>query len=420
MKTPMQKLRATMMTSTVFAKHERMKLRWLTEGNEAQRLQVMAAMKGHRFIAQRMRECGSEDSWGNINYCGVPLCPRCHMRERTVQTAKAIKKTFPYAENENLAFATILFPVQLDFSGMSDLVETEKRRLRTFIDRQRKKDPRWNEFQLLGWWEIDRMSFSDYADCGRNTKLALDDLDFPLLASPDQTIWRPHLHAIIERGELTEQEIAKALRKETHQGRYQVDIQPFRTNRSVANNLKNIVRYSLKFRIESDYKRPDAQDFIAAEELEMEARVSSTKRNWWPDGDIRAYVDWLCGGRSGFQSLRFKLGKASGQQSASTSQRQAANDMIRQRIVGLLSSASISNRSIAGNDNADERGKAINAETCDVDFEVQSLGVSVVCSDKYLMYNNILHDANWISEDVPTDDPQRSKATDGPPRIVCR
>lgn len=214
MKTPMQQLRADMMTKGAFKKYERMQLKWLTEGNEAQRLQVMTALKGRGFIARQMHECGSEDAWGNISYCGVPLCPRCHMRERTVQTAKAIQKTFPHAQNENLAFATILFPVQLDFSGMSDLVETEKRRLRTFIDRQRKKDPRWNEFQLLGWWEIDRMSFGDYEDCGRNTKMALDDLDFPLVEAADQTIWRPHLHAIIEKGELTEQEIAGALRKE--------------------------------------------------------------------------------------------------------------------------------------------------------------------------------------------------------------
>lgn len=199
-----------------------------------------------------------------------------------------------------------------------------------------------------------------------------------------------------------------------------MDIQPFRTNRSVANNLKNIVRYSLKFRIETDYKRPDAQDFIAVEEHEMEARVSSTKRNWWPDKDIRAYVDWLCGARSGFQSLRFKLGKANGLQSASTSQSQTAHGLIKQRIDGFLSSVSILNRTIAANDNADESGRAINGETCDVDFEVQSLGGSVACSDKSLMYNNILHDTNWISEDLPTADPQQSKATDGPPRIVCR
>lgn len=309
MKTRMEQLQADMMTKGVFTRHERRQMKYLTRANEAQRQYVKAALPANHLARRWMETCGEVDDYGNIDYCGVPLCPRCHMRERAVQTGKAIKKIFCDAANEELAFATILLPPQLDFSGMTDLVENEKRRLRTFIDRQRKKDARWNDFQLLGWWEIDRMSFGDFETCGRNTRLALDALGFPLMEAPDKTIWRPHLHAIVRKGGLTTEEIASALRKETHTAKYQVDIQPFRAYRDAGDNIQNIVRYCLKFRIECDYKRPDAQDFIEAEQAD---EAKPTERNWWPSEDIRAYVDWLCLERSGFQSLRVVIGQAKG------------------------------------------------------------------------------------------------------------
>lgn len=304
MKTKMGQLRANMMTKDAFAPYERRKIRYLSPGNEAQRQVVKAALpKGHTLVG-RMDCCGQIDQSQNIYYCGVPLCPRCHMRERTEQTAQAIKKTFVNAVNEELAFATILLPVQLDFSGMTQLLENEKRRLRTFVDRQRKKDEQWAEFELLGWWEIDRMNFGDFENCGRNTQIALKGLDFPLIETPEKTIWRPHLHAIIRMGKLTEEEVANALRKETHTAKYQVDIQPFRQTRKVGTNIQNIVRYCLKFRIEADYKKPDAQDFIEADQEPL------ITRNWWSPEDIRAYAEWLCVERSGFQSLRFRIGSA--------------------------------------------------------------------------------------------------------------
>ncbi|WP_425901820.1 hypothetical protein [Agrobacterium radiobacter] len=307
MKTRIEQLRADMMTKGVFTRYERRQIKTLTKANEAQRQYVKAALPVKHLARRWMETCGEVDDYGNIDYCGVPLCPRCHLRERGVQTGKAVKKIFCDAANEELAFATILLPPQRDFSGMTDLVENEKRRLRTFIDRQRKKDARWDDFQLLGWWEIDRMSFGDFETSGRNTRLALDALGFPLMEAPDKTIWRPHLHAIVRKGGLTTEEIASALRKETHTAKYQVDIQPFRTHRDAGDNIQNIVRYCLKFRIECDYKRPDAQDFIEAEQAD---EAKPTERDWWPAEDVRAYVDWLCLERSGFRSLRVVVGQA--------------------------------------------------------------------------------------------------------------
>ncbi|UXT41646.1 hypothetical protein FY137_10795 [Agrobacterium tumefaciens] len=397
----MEQLRADMMTKGVFTRYERRQVKTLTKANEAQRQYVKAALPANHLARRWMETCGEVDQYGNIDYCGVPLCPRCHMRERAVQTGKAIKKIFCDAANEEFAFATILLPPQLDFTGMTDLVENEKRRLRTFIDRQRKKDARWNDFQLLGWWEIDRMSFGDFESCGRNTRIALDALGFPLMEAADKTIWRPHLHAIVRKGELTTEEIASALRKETHTAKYQVDIQPFRAYRDVGENIQNVVRYCLKFRIECDYKRPDAQDFI---EVEQADEAKPTARNWWPAEDIRAYVDWLCVERSGFQSLRVFIGQAKSN-SATNSQRVVSSSIsIAEEIEdGEASLNSISDRSVTRKGIDEMKAHAVISDMSGT-FVVEDRGVvsrgAVGVFDvgnglTRFVYNNIVQDTNW-------------------------
>lgn len=392
MKTKIEQLRADMMTNGVFTRHERRQMKYLTKANEAQRQYVRAALPANHLAGRWMDTCGDVDHNGNIDYCGVPLCPRCHMRERGVQTGKAVKKIFCDAANDELAFATILLPLQLDFSGMTALVENEKRRLRTFIDRQRKKDARWNDFQLLGWLEIDRMRFGDYERCGRNTHIALNGLGFPLMETPDKTIWRPHLHAIIRKGTLTTGEIASALRKETHTAKYQVDIQPFRANRAVGDNIQNIVRYCLKFRIERDYKRPDAQDFIEHEQAEA---VTHMERNWWPAEDVRAYVDWLCVERSGFQSLRVVIGQAKAN-SADDAQHAVSSGISTTEEIedGKASLKSISYRSGNLSDINQKKEGAVISDMNGI-FVVEDGDVVEGNSLKRCMYNNIIQDTNW-------------------------
>lgn len=419
MKTRMEQLRADMMTKGVFTRHERRQMKYLTKANEAQRQYVKAALPTNHLARRWMETCGEVDEYGNIDYCGVPLCPRCHMRERAVQTGKAIKKIFCEAANEELAFATILLPPQLDFSGMSDLVENEKRRLRTFIDRQRKKDARWDDFQLLGWWEIDRMSFGDFETCGRNTRLALDALGFPLMEAPDKTIWRPHLHAIVRKGGLTTEEIASALRKGTHTAKYQVDIQPFRAYRDAGDNIQNIVRYCLKFRIECDYKRPDAQDFIEAEQAD---EAKPAERNWWPAEDIRAYVDWLCLERSGFRSLRVVIGQAKDKSASGVQRVMPSSISIDEEIEdGEKSTNGMPDRSctrshvdeVKANSGVSDMNGIFVVEDSRIasssNADIPDVGNGVT----RCVYNNIVQDTNWtdIDFDGPLPGYNRTAAT---------
>ncbi|MDH6269455.1 hypothetical protein M2360_004883 [Rhizobium sp. SG_E_25_P2] len=405
MKTPIKKFRANMMTKlgSGFTRRDKKKIEYLTDAHHEQRRVVMDALPAKHFLRDQMTECGKRDDWNNIIYCRVPLCPRCHMRERTVQSAIAIKREFVGAVNEEMSFATILLPVQLDFSGMTELSEIEKRRLRTLIDRRRKKDSRWDDFQLMGWWEIDRMSFSDYQVAGRNTRLALDDLGFPVTASLNTTIWRPHLHAIVRLGRLTADEVTQALRKETHTGSYQVDLQRFRTNRDVAENLKNVIRYSLKFRIERDYKRVDAQDFIEAEDAEDKARP----RAWWPAADIAAYVDWLCPtGRSGFQSLRVIIGSKEADEADSY----AAAVQVENDRNGLTPGAAIIDRVRNRHKEKDKPLEADGISCLSISLDLKAIemtGNELVLVEDHdalglCMYNKSIHDTNWTGQ-MPTD-----------------
>ncbi len=407
MKTKMEQLQADMMTKGVFTRHERRQMKYLTKANEAQHQYVKAALPAKHQARRWMETCGNVDSWGNVDYCGVPLCPRCHMRERTVQTGKAIKKIFCEADNDDLAFATILLPTQPDFSRMTDLLEKEKRRLRTFIDRQRSLDCRWDDFQLLGWWEIDRMSFGDFESCGRNTRIALDAMGFPLMESPTKTIWRPHLHAIIRKGRLTTEEIGGALRKQTHTAKYQVDIQPFRAYRDSKDNIQSIVRYCLKFRIESDYKSPGAQEFVGCEQAETDQR---TERNWWPAEDVRQYVDWLCLERSGFQSLRVFIGQAKVDVAAKGQVAGCLNQSVANESISGVSRVSPSDRSTAHPTEMDKRSmdgaitsninRNSNVDATSI-FSTETIGTIYRKSElTHCLYNNIVQDTNWTDVDV--------------------
>lgn len=269
----MDELRAAMMRTKQFNWWQRSELRWLSPKNEEQRQVVMGALGADHKLMTRMIRCGEISASNNMFYCGVPLCPRCFMRERGKQTRQAIRETFLDTDNADVAFVTILLPARTDLSEVHDVIEKEKRRLRNFILRQRSLDSRWDDFQLVGFWEMGRMSFGEFQNAGRKTKLALNSLEFPFIGEDDETVWLPHLHAIVSKGRLTEKEIARALRNDGHSAPYQVDVRPFHRYRSVAKNLQNVTRYSLKFRIENDREQLDPLDFIAAEKEETTIRA---------------------------------------------------------------------------------------------------------------------------------------------------
>jgi hypothetical protein len=379
MKKQIDRLRAALMSTGTISKRDRLKVKWLPPKHHDQRAIVMDALGDDHPLLPRMKRCGEIDEWDNVFYCGMPLCPRCFMRARGKQTRQAIRETFKGATNKDLAFATILLPARLDLADVTDVIEKEKRRLRNFVERQRSSDARWDTFNLVGFWEMGRMKRGDLDAAGRNTKLALEQLEFPTDATDDATVWLPHLHAIVHKGDLTEQEIAKALRNDGHTAPYQVDIRPLKPNRKVNDNIKNLTRYSLKFRIDDARPSGDPLDYEAAEKAELE---SEEARMWWPHEDIRAYAEWLRLELSGFQSLRFVLGpKAAEGKSAVSENKTVAT-------VGVVEGKTMYDRI----EHVSDAGQSSTGGICDVDFDVL-----FVRSDG-VRYNNSILDTNWTDD----------------------
>ncbi|GGF87081.1 hypothetical protein GCM10010924_13490 [Rhizobium wenxiniae] len=299
-----QKIRAEMIKARLFSRRELGQFRWLSPGMQQQRDRLQDAFDVNHPVVTKMATCGQIDDWNNVRYCGLPLCPRCFLRERKDQTRQAIRSTFSCCANEDLAFATILLPPIMCLSDLRQIMNKEKRKFVNLANRKRRQDIKWDSFQMLGWWEVDRMEFGALQNAGRKTRIALEALGMPLLAADNDTFWRPHLHVIIQTGGVPLEEIKLAFKADGHSGPYQVDIQPFDVDRPVNRNIQRIVRYCLKFRIEDDFKGKRFADF------DEDDRDAKKDRSWWPDKDIRAYVAWLKGDdMSGFRSLRFALGK---------------------------------------------------------------------------------------------------------------
>ncbi len=293
----MREFRAALIN--LFEPWERRQIRWLSSGMGEQRTRVLAALGMMHPLYERMEACGSMDeSRNNMRTCGVPLCPRCFMRRRGKETGRALKQAFAGVPNEQLAFLTLLLPPTLQLSSVDASIAASKRRIRNMIAYRRREDPRWNAVQLTGWWEMDRDDFVDLSGFGRNKRLAMDALGWPLFAPrDDSTVWRPHLHGIVELGEVSREEFAEALRAKGHGAPYQVDLQAFDATRSVVKNIKSVIRYALKFRIETDFKANGR----ATGDADREALT----RSWWSNQDIRSYAEWLMSKRGGFERIRF-------------------------------------------------------------------------------------------------------------------
>lgn len=297
---------------------DKKRFRWLTEGLEQQRTVLMDALGFGHPLRGKAIQCGkiNDPDTNYMQRCGIPLCPRCFMTERTKQIKQATRKRFAGVPNEQLAFATILLPMSTMLSDVSETVATEKTRMRNMVSLKRRKDSRWDNFEVLGWFEIDRMTYADLEGMGRKSRIALEQLGIPLFWYDDTTMWRPHLHAIIRLDQLSVSEVADAFRSNGYGATYQVDIQPFNANRRVGLNIKSVIQYALKFRIESNFKAVSIEQ--DADEYDL------ANRKWWPAEDIRGYAEWLCEENSRFQSLRFSLG-AKGQR-ANGNSNSASND----------------------------------------------------------------------------------------------
>ena len=274
----------------------------LAPGFEQHRWAVKLAAGRHSGIANRMDECGTLQSRGNFQECRVPLCPRCFMLRRGRETRKNIRNFFKDCDNADLGLLTVLLPVTTDLNTVRQSMKQHVQKIRNMLAVKRRADARWNSVHLTGYWELNRYTDIDYEAFGRLTQIAVDKLNWPLAANGG-TVWHPHFHAIIARGDVSLDEVRDLFRDEAFNQPYQVDLRPFDVRRPVESNIQSVTRYCMKFRIETDFKRKDA--FDGDEPLEF---LPCEERAWWPKKDVAAYVKWLCGQHGAFRAMRFRIG----------------------------------------------------------------------------------------------------------------
>lgn len=293
----------------------------LTPGMQAQNDRVEQAHGMMHDITQKMRDCGSDMGNGNFYYCRHPQCMRCVLEERRLETRQITRKTFAGLGNDQLAFVTILLPVTKDVSEVWPAIKKHKAKFRNAVDeRRRKRGAAWDKVQMVGWWELDRYTDTEFHQLGRNTQHALEDLNAPLVGT-GRTVWRPHLHAIVALGGVTSQDIKEMFEGKGYNGRHQVLVEPFDTRRPTNRNLQTLVRYCLKMRLESKYKRTDPfdPDYHNKEGKDRE-------RQWWSLKDIKTHGEWLNEPRSGFQSLKFTIGVSRKERTDSTDNVEVSNE----------------------------------------------------------------------------------------------
>lgn len=294
----LQALQAKLMASA-FTWAEKRKIPGLTLGFAQHKAAIKLAVGQHSVIANRMSRCGSVDEHGNRRECSVTLCPRCIMLRRGRQTAEN-RELFAHLGNEGLAFMTVLVKVIDNLDDADDLMAEHELKIHNAIRNRRPKDARWNDVYVKGYWELEH--YRDNEDLGHNEARTLPALGYPEIGFGD-SVWLLHCHAIVALGEISIDELKHALRSKSYDKAFQVDIRPFEAHRDVIENIKRTTRYSMKFRIEDDYKRTEPYDPEYVYDIE-----ACNDRKWWPKAAVADLANYLCKPRGGFQAMQFWVG----------------------------------------------------------------------------------------------------------------
>lgn len=296
--TALQALRAELMAKA-FTRNEKSKIPGLTPGFAQHTAAVKLAAGPYSDITKRITRCGKLDEHGNLHECRVTLCPRCIMLRRYRETAEN-RELFAHLGNEGLAFMTVLVKVVDNLDDADELKAKHKLKISNAIRNRRLHDARWNDVYVKGYWELEH--YLDNQDLGYNERRTLPELGFPAIGFGN-SVWLLHCHAIVALGNITVDELKTALRSEAYDKSFQVDIRPFKTHRDVIDNIKDTTRYSMKYRIEDDYKRTEPHDPDFVHDIDV-----CNGRKWWPKDAVAALANYLCKPRGGFQAMEFWIG----------------------------------------------------------------------------------------------------------------
>ena len=188
--------------------------------------------------------------------CKQPFCPMCR-HKRQAKFSDQMQLAFGHVSSDQLKFITILNSVHYDASSIDlVLINRLKKQLRNLVNYLQLCSS--SDLRFLGAFEIE--SFAASSITTPNKIAALDALGRD--KSSNSPFFLLHFHAVIDLSSLSIAQLRRALTASRFPNPYQVRIQQLHAEKSVKENLDQLARYMLKFRLQhSDrLKFDDDQD----------------------------------------------------------------------------------------------------------------------------------------------------------------
>lgn len=194
-------------------------------------------------LVERMERCHND--WKDNRFtCRTPACFHC--RRRYIYGEKrAVHRWFGHLENSDLAFVTAVVSATPDADALGPLIHKSRDVTRKRIAAFRKADDRWNGVYLAAWHEIDAVGGNQINLLPGKRRRLIEKIA-PISPGSNRPAWITTWHGIIHLNGLATDDVACAFQQGWKLDG-QVNVKPFKTMRSLRENLNRIASYCNKF-----------------------------------------------------------------------------------------------------------------------------------------------------------------------------
>ena len=232
------------------------------------------------------KKCGTRQPNGRLYNCGSPACPYCRDRYIAKQR-EPLQEWYADVPNDRLGMISVVVGVTEPncIGQIPMMVKKTRKGLRNLIDRARKKDPAWNEFELTAWAELDVVDDDQVTVLGDRKRRQIDEIRGSSTFSG--RIWILTFHGLVYYGESLSITSVRDVFKQHWPLFEQVDVRSLTPHNSAHRNISNIVNYCLK----NDCSFTD----------------SDNPEYPWSMDQIKEHYILINESSQGFRSLRFSI-----------------------------------------------------------------------------------------------------------------
>ncbi len=182
--------------------------------------------------------------------CRLICCPVCRSKKQSEATLSNLE-TFQNATNENSYFLTALLPMSSDLDETSKTIKNHRKNMYYVFREYKKKFPNSN-IDIVGAYEYDLKSIDEYNMSSERARKLFTQLGFD--KSKDESMWLPHLHAIVspleEKQVSTIRDLINSATLDTDKIPFSVELKRFREDKVVSENISEISKYCWKVRLQ--------------------------------------------------------------------------------------------------------------------------------------------------------------------------